>query len=941
MKPTKGKNGVKMSAEQKPPRNVLDVPAVVERINALIESGALKEPEAIKKIADTLSKEFESLLGNKKILPANLKRRLPGIVWKDRTKLVRQFVAHSLEYRVLYERLSYLPKAMVKARIKELRGHEVPKRAVKGDPGFGRLPVPGEFTKQSHRVKLPEAKLDNPFVIPVPNPSNFSLMFVNGPLIGAAHNKIFNENILRCAINEARKSGDGAVFITGGLMLLDVAKSQGHLTTHRAVLSGIDFDPDVLDPEYREEAKRIRKDLPADEVTFETIRQRFENLLGGYRKIFTNEDGTPVFKGNVYPVFGLLEEELVEAAAHYEIKRVVDQMRAKATRDRKAQEALWRAAMKDDDIAAAERYQDEINRLMGLEKTMIQSNVSHEDRKRFVNALRLWITKRIEETIPNSRVISQGTAFIKAGDQMIEIHQMREASPSDGFLDSFLKKNAGRRGLDNSLSDVVLLASPYSVNARWAVSERMRGKERASTHVIQLGAALDKSFLRKTLAETVRKVSPFERLIRHEQFEPSVLRLVHGKRYWEPQMLRIDYLKRSFEVASAQKKGPKDPSVEYIYCFITTDQHFGHPWKEFYFDAKSGNWLSHEMAVIEILRREYTEKGELIPIHAYWSLDDGTQGHHFPTQSQPHQHMLPYATLERDFGGIREAAIQAGTRAEALAKLEELHKQALEQVRVRGEHWPQSQVEEFYDRMIEPNIQFFADVLLRAHKGKVKFLGVSEIHGTRFDTRDIANIVHLSGNHFGNTVENELTEGFFYTRMIRIALKGNSKLPKEVHDNLERLVRAPLMGNTPIGLGRIKAANGYEWGISLRRDPPKKSGQNGDPLRGAATSVMQRGDFSRIFTGHHTVHVSGDIHRYGYVQLSDALVVSCAPGTDTDPYGERGFSPNNVGNMIIGLPKDGPNSGPIRIMPINHDFVRAHLLNPLPIDWRKLFSNPV
>ena len=90
-----------------------------------------------------------------------------------------------------------------------------------------------------------------------------------------------------------------------------------------------------------------------------------------------------------------------------------------------------------------------------------------------------------------------------------------------------------------------------------------------------------------------------------------------------------------------------------------------------------------------------------------------------------------------------------------------------------------------------------------------------------------------------------------------------------------------------------------------------------------------------------TLKTYGDKHFFAAVATPYAFYHMCAAGTHTDRYGERGFPPNNTGVSFVGLPVDGPDSGPIllRILPFDviKDFVED---NPRPFDWDSFLPNP-
>ncbi|MEK7630368.1 MAG: hypothetical protein AAB432_03290 [Patescibacteria group bacterium] len=888
-----------------------------------------RQPEVQKKVMSR--KELERL---------ELKR-----IWTpDRLKLIKECVRVGFEPERIYEALHDVPRKLVEAKVKELRGSGYRRPIgvdVFSETGFGRLTVSSEMVSK-FKSAMRQASAAKPFEIIVGKADSFSIMAINAPLIGTEYSQVMEENIIRNALELAERNKDDFVLLPGGLISLDTKRTDGEFATHRALVSGLRFEEKVIDPRYRKEAAWIRKNLPANNVVFQNIRERFLNLLLGWTKIVTWKSGKPVYSGQIFITFGRLEEEIILAAAHAEIRYIVTVQRNRTMNERKGVEALLRFEKRKESpsFTLIDKLEKEKDELLAKENRTILTNVDPEDRKRFVGMVRSWVIKGLEHAIPGARVITQGTAFFRVGNTIIEVHQDREQGPTTNLLDMFLRKNAGRRALDNTLPDVELLINPYTVNYRYAMVERTKSDgTQVSTYVYQPPVALNKRFLLDQFKELVKKVTPIEKLLRHENFEPGVLRLEYRNGIWIPEPLSAQVLLRKHEEGISLREMKHESKYIYIYC--DSDEHYGHPWKKYYYDVESGRRLGHDVAVKEILRRNFLYQRKSLPLHAYFNLGDQTQGHHFPTQAQPHELISSYRELEREHFLLRRS-LQNGTSSKMLAKqFAEFSDRLLHEIRLQGIHWPQKQFEMYESEALEPNADFFASIIRRAEESNVRTIGISERSNSLSDSRDIGIISILGGNHFDHTVEGELTEGVFFARKIIDLLLQNPKLklPRRV---LEYLVRAPLHGNTSVGQGLLRGgSNGYEWGISLRHDPSRKSGPNGDPLMKAVSNVLERGDFPRIFTGRKVIHISGDIHRFGSSYLTDAVVMSCAAGTGNDPYGERGFSSNNIGSMVIGLPARGPKYGPIRMIVFNHDFVSAYLKAPWKINWEQIFKNPL
>ncbi|MDI6821197.1 MAG: hypothetical protein QMD65_03410 [Patescibacteria group bacterium] len=922
---------------------IWQTPKLLERISELIEKRILKNQSGIDNIISAVNKEFFSN-SDEKMSRVALLRQLDEIIWtQDRLKLITEYVRLRLDFDRIYEVFDFLPKEITEKKIKKLRGSVDHKQQadVFSEAGIGRLTISKEIT-ETVRVSLKSATVRDPFVIPVKDKDKFHFMVINGPLIGSEYSPVMKENVVRNALEYATTKDDSFIVLPGGLLSLDVRKIQSELTIHRARISGLSFKADVIDSRYRDEAEFIRRTLPSDMVGFENLRERFLNLMAGWKKISRDKFEKPIYSRPIYIMFGRTEEEIIEAAARAEIAYIVEVQRNRIRNERRGLEKIFQYGMKENSSQKVlNALQKEIEKLLAKEKRMVQTNVADEDRKRFFDILRSWTVAMIEHAIPNSKVISQGTAFCSVDGKVFEFHQDREQGPTTRLLDQFIRKNAGRRALDGTLPDNVFLINAHSVNYRFAMVEKVENGKRKSTYVYQLPVALNKRFLLDQLKDVIRKASPLEKLLRHEQFEPGVFRLEYNKGIYIPEVLSINTL-----IERTSDKGPtilekKLKLDSYIYDFVTSDEHCGHPWKEFYYYSNLGSWFGQDEAVMQILREAYIKTGKLLPIHMFMSLGDQGTGHNFETQFQPHPRLTSYERLQREFDVMLASARKLNHEG-AIRKLQGMQKMTLEQIRLNGIHWPQYQFRQYFNRVLVPNADFFSAVVQRSLKAGVKVIGIGEKLYNRSDARDIGIITFQGGNHFDRTVESVITEGFFYAEKVIDLLLQDKKLGLS-RDELERIVRAPLHGNTQVGYGLIKGGDkGYEWGVSIRHAPAKKSPANGDPLAEEAKGILTRADWpGGLFTGRKVIHISADIHRFGVIHMTDAIVLSNAAGAGNDPYGERGFSSNNIGSMVIGMPVGGPDYGPVKPIIFNHDFVRSYLESPWKIDWDEIFTNPL
>ncbi|MEK7608420.1 MAG: hypothetical protein AAB495_02480 [Patescibacteria group bacterium] len=892
--------------------------------NKLIERGILEKP--VSEFVRELNKEsFGGDSPWRRIKVADLtKSVLDSIIWtKDRLDLLKDHVRLGVELGPVYKILAYIPKKMVDAKASDLRGKS--RKTIfpeLSEPGVGRLATDEEI-KKGHIVPLKTYTLKKPYVVSIPDPEKFRVLFVNAPHLGLEYNRVLAENFLRNALVRAEKKKFDAVVLTGALMWLDASRAHGHLTTHRALYSGLDFDPDALDPGYGEKAKKVRKEKNPNVVTFSTLRERVKMAMGGYRKVFLLDERNPVFSGKVYVCFGKQEEEMIEAAAHDHIRYVVDRMRGSVDTEKKALEAELRFKLSDGSSGGKgiDELRERIDELRREEQRMIQTNVDVIDRRRFVDIIRTLLISWYKEVIPNCEFVAQGSTVFSIGGKTIQILQEGDDSLSRAKIDNAMKGSSGR-ALGGRLSDFVLAAGPYSVDAREGIIERVSGKNRETTRVWTLPVAIDVDYLRNARPELVRRASPLERLLGDAGFSPGVFELGFVNGIWD------------CSVISPRTFGHKAPKVvgstPYIYLIADGDYHYGAPAKDWIFDPVTRSYLPIEVAASELFMREFVAKGKDLPFSGWHCGGDFLHGKHFPTHQARNPGTLPYATIAKR---LSEARKDSGKVQEVLNLIDS-------QLQKRGEVWMNSQLEEAIRISILPRIPFFAAVLKHAKDAGVRMRGTAEVYTGSSDLAsiDMGCLNVLGGNHAEKTTFGEFLESPVIAWMIRLALVPSGFSLEE----LERLVRAPLFGPENIGYGLLSVPDGYEWAIHIRHDPPVKGPQNGWTLRGVAEKYRERGDYPRIFTGRHMIAMSSDIHRAGASFGPDIHVVSVPACTDGDAYGERfGMSRNNIGFTVVGLPVHGPLAGPVRVIQFTHDILRKYFANPWSIDWDTLFRGAI
>lgn len=351
-----------------------------------------------------------------------------------------------------------------------------------------------------------------------------------------------------------------------------------------------------------------------------------------------------------------------------------------------------------------------------------------------------------------------------------------------------------------------------------------------------------------------------------------------------------------------------------------------------------GERLGMLECLFHLMRRDGLFKSSTTPpIHFFSTNDDVVQGNHFETHQQPHVHELSYVQIQDLWNEMMRKAKRARSKSDALKLFSDMRELMLYQLEIRGLDWTQQQVMEVFERLIEPNIDAFDGILRRAEQSKLIVRPISEFEGVPYDSRDIGVLNSGTGNHFTRTLDKKLVEGPLYADKMRTLLQHQDHWLGNI-DKLKRMVKAPLDGNRPIGYGTIKVPGGCEWGIDMR-DTPTGGIDWHDPMRPTVLKEMGRGNVSRIMEGKPILGTYGDKHFLSFISTPWRTFVMGPPETHTDVFGELGFPPNNTGVVVLGLPVDGPDGGPILLRALLYDDLKRLVEEKRSLDWEKFLPN--
>ncbi len=932
------------------------------RILELIEQGLLLDKNGLENIWSAIFKEFPGNRPNKK----SFGRRVSRIIWgkKEIDRALQEIVRETAfmrtdpvkEFQKIYP---YIPVKIVEKRAKWHRGlvSGISRRLMgKNLPGIGRIDLSGGMPG----FKMPKTSFDKPFEIKMSNPENFSLMYLNGADFGIKYGADIKGNVARRALSDAQERGDGAVILTN-IICLDLKKAGGPAKAARAQIFGDNIKPELIqDENYRAVVRRILAESPMDEVIYRTPEELLNDILGGWNKVCLKPNRRPEYTGPVYVVLGMNEKALITAVTYWEIRwwtiKKQEELRGQLAIVRSVRKAAKKRLKEFEEAGLWDKAEKEYNKIQELNKELDSlrhqlarttiSDVANREFQRFFDHARGVIVQKIETAIPNSKVIGQGTNYIKIGGKIGEVNMPSHMRVTESLLHDY-SVSYGPKVLREKLADFAVICHPWAVQYRTTGRESDRDGKRHSMNVFVAPTAIDEYFLRRELDSSYIKDHPLIKAIYNETFKAGVLRLRCANGIINAEEIPINALE-SFKNYPILRKSPSNGSVyrrgpKYIYIMCCSDPHYGSRAREYITDKKRNIRIGVAEATFEMMRRQGLCEGEKMPVHIFVVPDDPTQGQNVEYRNRPHPHQMPYWLIEKMTGEYLSEAKRAKNKENILEAARKIREFSLYQIEKRGSDYLLEQMMQMMERHIEPNLDVFSAILRRAQKSDLIIKGVGDIVLPQYGGYDSRNMGVLnvgSGNHFGKTVDFALLEGPLYAQKLRDLLSGLREWSKS-KDLLKKLVVSPIYGSSCIGWGIISIKGKHEYSFEMRSAPTNMQGW-GDTLRGHVRTDVQRGNYSRIFNHRlPVIKIFGDKHFFGGVSTSYAIYHLAPAGVHTDEYGEMGFPPNNTGVSFIGVPADGPDSGPIIWRSLPLDAIKSFIEeNPRPFDWVNFLPNP-
>ncbi|MCF7835950.1 MAG: hypothetical protein K9M15_02415, partial [Candidatus Marinimicrobia bacterium] len=625
------------------------------RIMEVVETGLLLEEDGLNKVHEIISKEFPNNRPDKR----RFKNRVQVLIWKKREidKSLQDIIRSRQDSLKLKSIYSFIPDDFIQKREKWHKGlvRSKAKRILgKNLPGIGRLDLGDEIKK----FDIPKSNFSHPFAIKTADNANWPVTILNGANLGIRYGPDIVGNVTRKALSDAEARKDSAIILTN-FLCFDLKKAGGPAKTARAQVLGDNINPELIrDKNYRKIVEEIIRTNPANKVAYRTTEELINDVLGGWTKICTKPNYRPEYSGNIYITIGLNELALIFAVTYWEIRwwTLKEQKRLDA------EKKLTNKALRQAEKELAENESDRVlyNKVASLNEELQSliyqrnlttvSNVANQESQRFFQHAYKIVVEKIEDSIPNSKVIGEGTSYFKINNKIIKIHIPSHLRVTDGLLNDYSNSYAPEV-LREENPDVVVICHPWALQYRATGREADRDGKRKYINVFVAPISVDENYLRSEISSLRMKDHPVMKAVYNPMFKAGVLRLRCSNDIINAEETSISALEsfKSYPKSRINKhtKGSAiyNRGSKNIWFMCCSDQHWGGRSKEFVWDKRKDVRLSMAEAVFEMMRREGLCKGNNMMIHSLLSPDDPTQAQNVKYRTEPHPHQMTYRLI--------------------------------------------------------------------------------------------------------------------------------------------------------------------------------------------------------------------------------------------------------------------------------------------------------
>ncbi len=769
---------------------------------------------------------------------------------------------------------------------------------------------------------LPSPTYQEPLEIKTKDPEGFKLAFANTIYAGGKT----NQNLVKNLLKYCQADGVDGLVITGNTVWMDLTKFSKY-KPDRAQSS--EFVPNPSDIDYSDYIKSQGKGpkdlLAAKKPVFVTFKERFDMILNNsLAPLFLDETKQPIYKGPVYVIFGQIEEELARQHANdlvrketfkakEEVKLQIDSLRGEIHDYKKTKKELW-GKLED---AKGEDKKNLDSKIKGIDKKVdeISSNIlelkDHATRLTMTNvdeqfvtlaflAMKKYIKDKIEESIPNCKVISTGDGFIKAGGEIIKLVYTADKlskKVSDTLMDKLVEKTRENLPLGEKPYMIVAggLSSVYAQVPVAYVSMDKKEEQTKTITLIQLPSCLDDSTLIDLIKNKVRASgNDMTQLATKNDFHSGALIVEKTSGLQKRKLLTTHYLSNN----DAFKDPAKITDYKMFYGANFADQHHGSKYVSI-IETKDNILYAFDVA-----QKFLQEIGA--PIVRITSLGDEIQAKNYDTSAEGHTENLLPTNLEDKIKEIYDLSV-----ADPQKLASDIKKLAMKTKVRAGIDMPKDQEEDFFKII---NYEYMKQVL-----ENYRSIGMS---GPMMQI--------IEGNHSMHTFE-----GLFVP---------SEDLAKDISAKIgakQGEVIAPIFGQMGLHIGSFGVKDHYQYGEYSRH---KQGGAKNvrDPTRSTRTSFTKRGQDFPDLIDRFTVNRAGHTHMGGQTASRNVFHDIAYCFMDRNGYGEQyNFGSPARGFKMEGQPIDGWAYGPIITIEVPIEYLAKWANEKPKIDVEKLFENSI
>ncbi|RME54821.1 HTH domain-containing protein [Candidatus Woesearchaeota archaeon] len=803
----------------------------------------------------------------------------------------------------------------------------------------------------------PYTDYDHPEEIPVSNPDNYAIGFVNTLFAGGRTNKKLFKNFLKYA----EATSLDAVLITGNTLWMDLTRYSKY-KPDRASNSDADLDhrlinyPDAVVKSGKDPKKLLEENKPV----YITFKERLDMVIEKSLKPLFLENNSPIYNGNIYLTLGDMEEELarqhtnelVRVARNKELEAVNGKLRelkdtvkgyAKMITSLQREHSKLTKSVKDSDdtfIEEVTELEDDIDEIRSkrdevfkeidqweeYRSRILMTNTSENFIKVASSQMLGYIINRIESAIPNSKVVSTGEAYIKINDKVgkiIPVANKLSGKPSDTLMTRLKRKISSELHQGAPVVDFVVAGGLSPERSREYTPIRQLEGPKTIT-VIQLPTCIDSAACELKSKNKVRIAGDdLAKLAQHPDFKSGavVLRYIND-------ILTAENLREEYLTNDDMFKDPESiKSFKLMDAAVFGDQHWGSRYMSL--TEKVDNIVPTYKVAQELLRDIKA------PLVAIFSLGDELQEKNYATETEPHPDILTPSQIELIVDEIDKIE-------DPQEKSIRMKKLIMRQTLRSGLLMPMSQLHEYLNNL---DYDLIVETIKRADK-----VG---LYGPAY--------LIVNGNHNAHTTFGMYTTSQLIAREVRLRM-GAKNEEVVMEEKLMQRIMAPMFGSEGLYTGlwgvapsvshgdlldqkeslevALKQNNDYLYALYARHK--QRSSKTGDNMKGSRDAFNSRGQAFRLTDNRDYLVLSAHDHMAGETSAKHGEHLRSMCFMERNSFGEKlDYGAPTIGFHVLRMPVGGYSAGPVITIDFPIEKIQQYAQNKLEVNTEELFHNSI